>query len=256
MAAVAELRERLAERYPNALPVSYRTTQVVATGIGKLDGLLPNGGLPRGRLTVWRPGGGATAVLRSTCRSAVERGERTAWIDGNGRVTGDFWPEGPLLLRPSGEKESVECAEELSRCGGFGLVVLVSGDVKGTLAIRLGRAVRAGGGALVIISADTEQAQLRMESRFVVPDWHWSVDPFGDAGELKAVSIRVHAWSLGWSGQTELRCVVLGHDQRMGVESQLVDRRGAKRKSSWSRTRPIHPPSPSPGPSPYSLDST
>ena len=28
---------------------------------------------------------------------------------------GDFWPAGPLLLRPPGPSEALECAEELAR---------------------------------------------------------------------------------------------------------------------------------------------
>jgi hypothetical protein len=232
MGAVAELRERLAERYPQTLPLAYRTAQGVGTGIGKLDGLLPNGGFPRGRLTVWRPGGGATAVLREASRNTVERGERAAWVDPGGQVMGEFWPQGPLLLRPSGESAAVECVEELARCGGFGLIVLGSGEIKGNLAIRLGRAVRTGGGALVLITRDTEQAQLRLESRLLLSGFHWSVDPFGNPADLRLVTLRVQAWSMGWSGRTELRANLRSHGHRNATEPTLPDRRGVRR---WAR---------------------
>jgi hypothetical protein len=229
--AVERLRKELGKRYPDALPLAYRTALTVATGIGKLDGLLPNGGLPRGRLTVWRPGGGATAVLRSACRMVVARGERAAWVDGSGLVQGDHWPAGPLLVRPAGEEEVLECAEELSRCGGFGLVVVGSNRPLATAGVRLGRSVRVGGGALVAVNPDTSQAQLRITSGFV-DEWEWQRDPFGEPVEAEAVTIRVEAWSLGWSGQTRFRLPVLGHQQRLALDPMLVDRRGARR-SVW-----------------------
>jgi hypothetical protein len=229
-AAIQDLRETLARRYPDALPLSWRTAQAVATGIVQLDRLLPNGGLPRGRLTVWSPGGGATAVLRSSCRSAVERGERSVWVDGAGRVVGDHWPAGPLLLRPAGSREALECAEELVRSGGFGLVVLgLEGSLEG-LEVRLARAVRVGGGAFVALSREALVAQLRVCSRLVEGSWTWRRDAFGSPVEAEAVVVRVEARSLGWQGQTEFRLPVLGFESRLAPDSRLVDRRGAQRK--------------------------
>ncbi len=240
--AVAGLREKLAERYPGALPLVYRTGAAVATGIGALDGLLPNGGIPRGRLTVWKPGGGATAVLRAACRAVVERGERAAWVDAAGVMQGDFWPMGPLLVRPPGEQEAMECVEELARCGGFGLVVLGaggSGDDAGSfpdkMALRLGRAVRAGGGGLVVVRRDTSQAQLRMESHLLPASWEWKQGPFGEPVEPAAARLRVEAWSLGWSGRAEFRLPVLTRGARIAPDPLLVDRRGAPRRFSWKK---------------------
>jgi len=237
--SVDELRSELGRRYPDAQPLAYRTAAAVSTGIGRLDALLPNGGLPRGRLTVWKPGGGATAVLRSACRSVVGRGERAAWIDPAGLVQGDFWTAGPLLVRPDGEAEALECAEELARCAGFGLVVLGSGRMMGTLGVRLGRAVRAGGGALVAMSTDTAQAQLRIASHLVA-DWRWRRDPFGEPVEPETVSVRIDAASLGWSGHTQFRLPVLGYRGRLALDPDLVDRRGAPaaaRRVATGRTR-------------------
>lgn len=229
-AAIQDLKETLARRYPNALPLVWRTAQAVSTGIEPLDRLLPNGGLPRGRLTVWTPGGGATAALRSACRSVVERGERSVWVDGSGRVLGDHWPVGPLLLRPASGREALECAEELARSGGFGLVVLcVESGVSG-LEVRLERAVRAGGGAFVVLSRDVPVAQLRILSRLVEESWTWRRDAFGAPVEAEAVMVRVEARSLGWQGRTEFRLPVLGFEPRLAPDSRLVDRRGAQRK--------------------------
>jgi hypothetical protein len=229
-AAIEDLKETLARRYPDALPLVWRTAQAVSTGIESLDRLLPNGGLPRGRLTAWSPGGGATAVLRSACRSVVERGERSVWVDGSGWVLGDHWPAGPLLLRPAGTREALECAEELARSGGFGLVVLgVDGGVSGR-EVRLERAVRAGGGAFVVLSRDVPVAQLRVLSRLVEASWTWRRDAFGAPVEAEAVIVRVEARSLGWQGRTEFRLPVRGFETRLSPDPGLVDRRGAPRK--------------------------
>ena len=83
-------------------PADAQTTEQVATGIAALDKILPNGGLPRGRLSVWAPQGGATAILRAACHSVVAGGERAAWIDGDNTVAGAFWCRaGRPLPRPS-----------------------------------------------------------------------------------------------------------------------------------------------------------
>src|SRR5450759_5253209 len=61
----AAIRALIEHRFPDATPVTHRTAEPVATGIDALDAILPGRGLPRGRLTVWMPQGGATAVLRA-----------------------------------------------------------------------------------------------------------------------------------------------------------------------------------------------
>ena len=94
--SVAALRALIQQRFPDATPLTggAQTTEQVATGIEALDKVLPNGGLPRGRLSVWAPQGGATAILRATCHSVVANGERSAWIDGDNTVAGAFWGDG------------------------------------------------------------------------------------------------------------------------------------------------------------------
>ncbi|MGH7481623.1 MAG: hypothetical protein ACRELV_05665, partial [Longimicrobiales bacterium] len=65
MSTVLALRELLQERFPGAQPVAPGgTARPAALGVAPLDRMLPEGGLPRGRLTHWRPGAGATALLR------------------------------------------------------------------------------------------------------------------------------------------------------------------------------------------------
>src|SRR5687767_2939169 len=124
LAHVLQLKEALEQRFPSAQPVAYRTAGAVATGVSALDAMLPAGGFPRGRLSLWTPGGGATAILYAAAQAVAGRGERAAWIDGASTIATDSWKPGALLLKPEGELESLICAEELLRSGGFGLVVL------------------------------------------------------------------------------------------------------------------------------------
>ena len=78
--SVAALRALIQQRFPDATPLvgGTQTTEQVATGIRALDQVLPNGGLPRGRLSVWAPFGGSTAILRAACHAVVANGERSA----------------------------------------------------------------------------------------------------------------------------------------------------------------------------------
>lgn len=232
-AEILQLKHALEQRFPHALPLSYRTTGAVATGVAALDHLLPANGLPRGRLSVWQPGGGATAILYAACQAIAERGERAAWIDGAGTIAGDSWRAGPLLLKPEGELESLICAEELLRCGAFGLVVL-SGARAAFLreAVRLSRAVREGGGAFVAIADPVNVAQLRIASRIDPASYHWQRNPFGEPADVTEVRVQVEAQAMGWSGRTQVVLPVRGFRQREAPAAELVDRRGARRKPS------------------------
>ncbi|HSJ33377.1 MAG TPA: hypothetical protein VK933_18195, partial [Longimicrobiales bacterium] len=142
--AVLELRQALERRFPDALPLGQGTAAAVGTGLAALDGLLPGGGLARGRVTLWQPGGGATAVLRSACEAAVGRGERSAWVESPTVGGAEFWRQGPLLVRPETERLALVSAEELLRSGGVSLVVLAgAGREAAREAVRLSRAARA-----------------------------------------------------------------------------------------------------------------
>src|ERR1043165_2576071 len=95
--SVAALRALIQQKFPDATPLTgpftggAQTTEHVATGITALDQVLPNGGFPRGRLSVWAPFGGSTAILRASCHTVLLKGERSAWIDGGNTVAGAFW---------------------------------------------------------------------------------------------------------------------------------------------------------------------
>ena len=231
IAQVLELKQALEQRFPNAQPVAYRTTGSVASGVAALDTMLPAGGLPRGRLSLWAPGGGATAILHAAVQSVAARGERSAWIDGAGTIVGDSWKAGPLLLKPEGELEALICAEELLRSGGFGLIVL-SGTGKAFTSedVRLSRAVREGGGGFVAIAEKSSVAHLRMASRISPDSYKWRLDPFGEPGEVTEVRVQVEAQAMGWSGHTFVHLPVATYAQRNAPVTNLVDRRGAKAK--------------------------
>ena len=223
------LRALLESHFPDATPVTHRTAEPVATGISALDAILPGGGLPRGRLTVWMPEGGATAILRATAQTTVFNGERAVWIDGLGTMAGPFWEEGPVLVRPRTRKEGLRASEELLRCGGFSLVVVAGIEPEGMENVRLSRAAREGGGALVTLTTHTSMASLRVTSTILGESYRWRRDPFGDPAETDEAKLRIRAHSLGWSRSVEIPIAVVPFDLRISLESGLVDRRGVTR---------------------------
>jgi hypothetical protein len=201
--------------------------------------MLPGGGLSRGRVTLWRPGGGATAILRSACRAALERGERAAWVDGSGTSV-ELSGSGPLLVRPHSEVEALVCAEELLRCGGFSLVV-VSGGGRQVMdaAVRLGRAARSGGSGFVLIGQEASVAHMRIRTQIRPEGYRWRLNPFGEPVEPESAEIEVEASSLGWSGRARIEVPLQMHVQRAGPEQGLVDRRGAPPQVRWRRSKRV-----------------
>lgn len=235
-AALPDLRSLLEQRFPDATPVTHRTAEPVATGILQLDEILPTGGLPRGRLSVWMPQGGATAILRAACLTVASTGERAAWIDGLGTIAGQFWEEGPVLVRPASRRNSLRAAEELLRCGGFALIVLAGSEPAGTEMVRLSRAAREGGAAFVALTSHTSMASVRLVSRIMAHSYVWKRTPFGDPAEACSARVKVHVQSLGWNRRAEFRVPVVQHELRAALEPGLADRRGIKK--SLARANP------------------
>jgi hypothetical protein len=234
-ASVAELREVLARRFPDAVPVRYGTAVPAATGVAALDRVLPGGGLPRGRLTVWAPGGGAAAVLRGACGEVVAGGERAAWVEVGevggvggvgGALTGVGWRPEVLLWRPAGAVAGLECAEELLRTAGFGLVVLSGAEAGRMGAVRLARAAREGGGAFVLLAGGGVSAPLRLSSRILPEGYRWRPGPFGGPAEVDSALVRVQVNGLGVNAWAEFSLPVVQHEVRLSLEPGLVDRRG------------------------------
>ena len=226
--SLATLRQILEQRFPDAVPPAYRTVPQVATGIAELDRILPGGGLARGRLAAWIPGGAATAVLAGACRRIAARGERVAWVDGAGTVSAPGWISGPYLVRPRGEGQVLGCTEELLRSGGFALVVLAGARLADTPSVRLARAAREGGGAFVALCRGVPTAHLRLRSRVRPDDFRWRLDPWGMPAQVEAVSVQVRARSLGWSADARLQLAVRHHDPALSLEPGLADRRGTR----------------------------
>ena len=232
-AEILELRRQLERRFPDAQPVRYGTTGAVATGVGALDAALPAGGLPRGRVTLWRPGGGATALLRSATLAVVTGGERAAWVDGARVLAGPYWASGPMLFRPR-PALAAECAEELLRSGGFALVVLSGGGVGlgDGEGVRLARAAREGGAAFVAVAGGTPVSHLRVRTSFDPTGFRWRRGPFGEPGEpveLSAVAVKVRLESMGLDRRVRFHLPVEHHDVRLCLDPGLVDRRGVGR---------------------------
>ncbi len=235
MHVLAQLRHDLEQRFPDALPVARGLAAAVGTGIVQVDLILPSKGLARGRVTLWRPGGGSTAVLRAACRAAIERGERAAWVNGGGSGL-DSRSDGVLLVRPSSDVETVVCTEELLRCGGFALVVVSgAGRQAAAAAVRLGRAARAGGSGFVMMGTDATVAHMRIQTRIRPDGYRWRSNPFGEPVEPESVEIELSASSLGWSGQARFELPLEIYPQRLGPEQALVDRRGAPAGARWRR---------------------
>ena len=125
-----EILEREVERI-GARPV-VSNAPAVPTGLPPLDDLLPDGGLPRGRIVEWTgpPSSGKAAVLRASLERLRRGGESVALIDGSGGLyapdwlelvpgEGEFW-----IVRPRSAPEAAWCADLLLRSGAFGAVAL------------------------------------------------------------------------------------------------------------------------------------
>lgn len=229
IASVASLRQLLEQRFPDAAPITRRNAEQVATGIVALDRALPSGGFPRGRLTVWTPHGGATAILRAACFTTVASGERAAWVDAAHTTLGDSWLGGPVVLRPKTQRQALLAAEELLRSGGFAIVVLAGAEAEGTETVRLSRAAREGGSALVTLTSLTALSSLRVASSLDPRGYRWRRSPFGDPAQTTEVIVRVDARALGWSRHAQFSLPVLHHEPRLSLDPGLADRRGIKR---------------------------
>lgn len=228
VSALRDLRELLNLKFPDAVPLQRLRTEVVATGIGELDSIFPSGGFPRGRLSVWAPGGGATAVLRSACRSAVAGGERAVWIDGGGTMAGAFWDAGPILVRPKSRLHALRAAEALLRSGGFAVVVLAGADPEGTENVRLSRAAHDSGAVCIALTASATTSALRASSSIRPQGYVWRRGPHGDAAVIDAATLDVRISSLGWNRCARVVLPVRRDELRLALPIDLPDRRGAR----------------------------
>jgi hypothetical protein len=227
-AAALDLREQLARRFPDAVPLAGRREAGLSTGISAFDKMLPNGGLPRGRATVWStPASGATAILSQACRATLASGLRSAWIDG-ARTLGLGWGDGPLMIRPRTPLLGLRFAELLLTSGGFSLVVMSGIPAERTTLFRLARAVHEGGGAFAMIAEGTLPAALRLRSRYLPERFDYARTPFGNPAMVRTVTLAIDAASSGWNAATTLTLPFDSHDVRSALDSGLADRRGSE----------------------------
>ena len=241
--AIEDVRRLLAEQFPDARPLverdAGRLARPVSTDVPALDRALPGGGLPRGKLTAWAPAAGAATMLRSACRAVIAGGERAAWIDGTETLTyGWGWPQEaavdgalPLVVQPSDRINALRCAELVLRSGAFALVVLemaAGSEPAGTETVRLTRATRDGGSALVVLTERGSMAALRITSRLIPHGVHWQHGPFGAAAPIE-VRAEIRARALGWNERAEVTLAVAAYDVRDALDPRPADRRGGPR---------------------------
>jgi hypothetical protein len=226
-----DLRAILDQQFPNATPVPRRERDTVETSISALDAIFPHGGFPKGRLTVWAPYGGATAIVRTTALATVLAGERVAWIDGQGTVAGAFWSSGPILVRPRNRTHALRAADVLLRSGGFALVVLTGVELEGNENVRLARATHEGGSAFVALTSNAAMAGLKVASSITPSDYLWQRTPHGDPAKVDAVTVHVKVASLGWNRRAKITLHVQSDDPRAALDLSLPDRRGVTRSA-------------------------
>lgn len=232
LASLHSLRALIEQKFPDAIPLARRTVKPVATGIAELDRALPGGGFPLGKLSACEPHGGATSILRAACQATVTSGDRAAWIDGSLTISGAFWDDGPLLVRPRGDKQAVGAADLLLRSGGFRLVVLAGIELDSTDNVRLARSAHEGGGAFVVLTARANMAALRLSARIAPDSYRWHQDPFGEPAEAHDVRLHAEVRALGWNARATFTLPVQSHELRLSLDSGMADRRGRPGKSS------------------------
>jgi hypothetical protein len=227
-AQVQSIRELLEQRFPSAVPLPERRW-VQKTGVGPLDGALPGGGLPRGRLTSWSPTTGTTAVLRAVCRRAIAEGERAVWIDAAGTAVADGWIRGPLLVRPRSTEQALESAEGMLHSAGVAVLVIAGCRMSAVERLRLLRGAREGGAALVAVEDGHFRADVRVSTAVGPADYRWMCNAHGEPASVAAVTVHAHVTAPGWDRRGTFTLSVHHHELRLSLEPGLADRRGCAR---------------------------
>lgn len=164
--SLALLRQQLSEIIDGTKP----GTPGLVTGIGALDAVLPNNGLPRGRLTelVGAPGSGKTTIVRQMVERAVNDGWWVAYVDAARTLTPRDWThvsdsarDGLWVVRPRDAARGAWCADVLLRSGAFALVVLDGAPMLARgVAVRLTRLARDSDAALLVLGDDAKASEL------------------------------------------------------------------------------------------------
>jgi hypothetical protein len=163
--AVATLRSRIAGRFPDALPRPEGPADVVRFGIPAVDGLLPLGGLARGRVAeiVGPAGSGRTSLARGLVRRA---GEPVAIVDVMASLAPSDWvvDDDVWVVRGDGAYS----ADVLLRSRAFGIVVVMGGDDRrSSQIVRLQRLAEEAGAVCLFVS-DAPRASSLVRTRLGV----------------------------------------------------------------------------------------
>ena len=100
---------------------------------------------------------------------------------------------------------------------------------RGAERVRLCRAAREGGSALVELSDYGQMAAVRMSARAAPESFRWSLNELGEPVRVEEVSLRVRVMATGWSKESDVVLMVMNHEHTLSLESRLADRRGVRR---------------------------
>jgi hypothetical protein len=140
---------------------------------------------------------------------------------------GDARPDDPLR-----RLNALRSTEVVLRSGGFALVVLAGAPPEGTETVRLVRAAREGGSALVVLTTGASLASLRVMSRLLPHGYRWAPGPFADPAAPLEATVQVRVRTLGWNRQAEVVLPVTPYELRLSLDPRLADRRGSDRRGA------------------------
>jgi hypothetical protein len=246
--SLALLRQQLAEVVEATRP----GTPGLATGIAALDAALPNGGLPRGRLTemVGPPGSGKTTLVHRMVARAVADGWWVAYVDAARTLAPRDWAdvgrEQLWIVRPDEPARGAWCADVLLRSGAFALVVLDGAPMltRG-VAVRLTRLAREADAAFLVLGDDAKASELAGSLRLRVARQSLKRRGIGDAAAsaLQRITVVIEKggpYQTINAGEADRGIAVA---RRVRTHPEVPDRRGVarqqKRESVTGRTTSV-----------------
>jgi hypothetical protein len=233
--SLALLRQQLAEVVEATRP----GTPGLATGIAALDAALPNGGLPRGRLTemVGAPGSGKTTLVHRMVARAVADGWWVAYVDATRTLAPRDWAdvgrEQLWIVRPGEPARGAWCADVLLRSGAFALVVLDGAPVLARgVAVRLTRLAREADAAFLVLGDDAKASELAGSLRLRVARQSLKRRGIGDvaASALQRITVVIEKggpYQTINAGEADRGIAVA---RRVRTHPEVPDRRGVARQ--------------------------
>lgn len=231
--SLALLRQQLAEVVESTRP----GTPGLATGIAALDAALPNGGLPRGRLTemVGPPGSGKTTLVRRMVERAVADRWWVAYVDATRTLAPRDWADTQNLwvVRPDEPGRGAWCADVLLRSGAFALVVLDGAPVLARgVAVRLTRLAREADAAFLVLGDDAKASELAGSLRLRVARQAMKRRSIGEvpASALQRITVVIEKggpYQTINAGEVDRGIAVA---RRVRTHPEVPDRRGVARQ--------------------------